>query len=86
MWLSKGSNKAPSRDRRGVRALSFFRPEEAVNGLAAQPLQIAPEGMNADTCVSPGVEGAVCRNLPASAVESVKGMFLPLPQSQRDSG
>jgi hypothetical protein len=34
-------------------------------------LQIAPEGMNADTYVSPGVEGAVCRNLQASAVESV---------------
>jgi len=28
--------------------------------------------MNADTYVSPSVEGAVCKNLPASAVESVK--------------
>jgi hypothetical protein len=29
--------------------------------------------MNADTYVSPSVEGAVCKNLPASAVESVNG-------------
>jgi hypothetical protein len=38
------------------------------------PLQIAPEqrGMNAETDVSLSAEGVVCKNLPASAVESVK--------------
>jgi hypothetical protein len=38
------------------------------------PLQIAPEqrGMNAETDVSLSAEGAVCKNLTASAMESVK--------------
>jgi hypothetical protein len=50
----------------------------SINWVVAHPLQIAPEqwGMNAETDVSLSAEGAVCKNLPASAMESVNPTIL----------